>query len=101
MKLKLRCLQRCSAPAAPPAVGVNQAGGTDSAVILRDLLFFPSYWLSPDELGCVWLDFSAWFSFPFCRGTVCGFYILPLHHRFVTDWCGEPASIPKGSTERA
>lgn len=54
--------------------------------------FFASFWLSPDELGSVWLDFSAWFSFPFCRGTVCGFYILPLHHRFVTDWCGEPAS---------
>lgn len=40
MKLKPRCLQRCSAPAAPPGVGVNQADGTDSAVILRDLLFF-------------------------------------------------------------
>jgi len=38
------------------------------------------------------LDFSTWFSFSFYKGTVCGFYILSFHRKFVTDWCGEPAS---------
>lgn len=93
IKLKTCYIQRCSAPAAPPGVGVNQAGGTDSAVILRDLLFFCFFLVvSWRTWECV-VRFSAWFSFPFCRGTVCGFYILPVHRRFVTDWCGEPASL--------
>lgn len=42
---------------------MNQVGGTDSAVILRDLLIFASFWLSPDELGSVWLDFLLGFHF--------------------------------------
>lgn len=71
----------------------------DSAVILKDLPSLLSFWSSPDELESVWLDFSTWFSFPFCRGTVCGFYILSLHRRFVTDWCGEPASPKAGLKE--
>lgn len=78
---------------------MNQAGGMDSAVILKNLPSLLAFWSSSGELESVWLDFFTWFSFPFCRGTVCGFYILPLHRRFVTDWCGELASPKAGLKE--
>jgi len=72
---------------------MDQAGGTGSAVTLKDLSSLLSFWSSPDELESVWLDFSTWFSFPFCRGIVCGFYILSLHRRFVTEQCGDSVSL--------
>lgn len=58
-----------------------------------------AFWTSLDELESMWLDFSTWFSFSFYRGTVCGFYILSFHRKFVTDWCGEPASPKAGLKE--
>lgn len=71
----------------------------DSAVVSTDLPSLLAFCLSPDELESSWLDFSAWFPFPFCRGTVCGFCILSVHRRFVTDPRGAPASPAAGLKE--
>lgn len=60
--------------------------------VLEDHPYWFSLESSLDELKSVRLDFSTWFSFSFYKGTVCGFYILSFHRKFVTDWCGEPAS---------